>query len=152
MNLIGEPALRNELSQLNLVAAKKAIAATVYATAAEYATTGIKLLKVDSWQRQYEFTLALYESAVEATCLSGDFEQMEQLAETVIQEVQTVLDCIKIYEIKIQAYTSQNKLLEAIAIARYALDQLGISLPAEPSQSDIQQAFQNTATRCWKNK
>jgi predicted ATPase/signal transduction histidine kinase/tRNA A-37 threonylcarbamoyl transferase component Bud32 len=146
IELINEPALRNELAQLNLIAARKAIAATVYTAAANYASAGIQLLKIDSWQRQYRFTLALYEAVVEASCLSGAFEQMEQMAETLIQNAKTVFDCIKTYEIKVQAYTSQNKLLEAIALARHALSQLGVNLPNEPTSSDIQQAFQVTAT------
>ncbi|UBF25955.1 AAA family ATPase [Kovacikia minuta CCNUW1] len=145
--LIKEPCTRNELAQLNLLAARKATATTVYTAAAEYATTGINLLKADSWQRQYELTLALYEAAVEATCLTGDFETMEQFSATAMYQTKTVLDGIKIYAIKIQAYTSQNKLLEAIAIARRALEQLGASLPDNPTEVDIQQAFQETATR-----
>jgi predicted ATPase/signal transduction histidine kinase len=145
VDLIAEPARRNELAQLNLIAARKAIATTVYAAAADYATTGIKLLQENSWRRQYTLTLALYESAIEATCLTGNFEQMEELAATLIQQAKTVLDCVNTYATKIQAYTSQNKLLEAITIARYALSRLGVSFPEAPTPGDIEQAFQTTA-------
>jgi predicted ATPase/signal transduction histidine kinase len=146
VDLIAEPARRNELAQLNLIAARKAIATTVYAAAADYAITGIKLLQENSWQRQYLLTLALYEAAIEAACLTGNFEQMEELAATLIQQAKTVLDCVNTYATKIQAYTSQNKLLKAITIARHALSQLGVNFPAEPTPSDIEQAFQATAS------
>jgi len=146
VELITEQAERDELAELNLLAGGKAKAATAYVAALEYANVGIGLLRTDSWQSHYELTLALYELATEVTYLCGLFEQMEQLVETVLHQTKTQLDQIRVYEIKIQAYTSQNKLLQAIAIAQKFLFQFGISFPDEPTQNDIQQALQETST------
>ncbi|HIK17759.1 MAG TPA: AAA family ATPase [Leptolyngbyaceae cyanobacterium M33_DOE_097] len=143
--LIEQPAERNELAHLNLIAAQKAIATTAYTMAATYATTGIQLLPGNAWQRQYVLTLALHEAAVTATGLCGDFEQMEQCTETLLQHAQNPLDCVRAYETKIQAYTSQNRLLDAIAIARQALELFGIHISDAPQQSEVQHAFQETA-------
>ncbi|WP_421658992.1 trifunctional serine/threonine-protein kinase/ATP-binding protein/sensor histidine kinase [Leptothermofonsia sp. ETS-13] len=140
-----EPTKKEELAQLNLCAGQKAKAATAYVTAMNYLAVGISLLQTDCWQSQYDLALALYESAAEAAYLCGEFEQMEFLAETLLTQAHTLLDKVKVYEIKIQAYTSQNRLLEAIAIARQALDQFGIHFPEEPTPAHIQQALQETA-------
>jgi predicted ATPase len=46
----------------------------------EYFNMGRELLTVNSWENQYELTLALHTEAAEAAYLSGDFDQMEKLA------------------------------------------------------------------------
>jgi len=48
---------------LNLVAGKKAKAATCYSAAVEYFNSGRQLLAVNSWENQYELTLALHTEA-----------------------------------------------------------------------------------------
>ena len=133
---------RDRLIQLNLMAGQKAKSSTAYHAAVKYFMQGMELLRLDCWQSQYKITLALYEAAAEAAFLCGEFEQMEEWAEIVLQQAKTLLECVKTYDIKIQAYTSHNQLLEAIAIAYDVLQKFGIYFSQEPKQSDIQQAFQ----------
>ena len=135
---------RVQLAQMNLTAGRKALASMAYPSALKYLNIGIQLLADDSWETKYELTLALYETAAEAAYLGGNFEEMEKLAEVVLQQAKTLLEKVKVYEIKIQSYTSQNRLLEAIAIARQVLQYFGLTFPDSPSQSDIQQSFQET--------
>ncbi|RCJ40801.1 histidine kinase [Nostoc minutum NIES-26] len=139
-NLISEQTQQTELAQLNLKAGHKARAATAYIAAFEYFNTGIALLPPKPWQTQYELTLALYEAATEAAYLSGNFEQMAQLAVIILEHASTLLDKVKIYEIKIQAAQAQHQFLEAVQIALEILEYLGISFPQQPSESDIAQA------------
>ncbi|MEH1830612.1 MAG: AAA family ATPase [Nostoc sp.] len=136
---------RDQLAQLNLLAGRKAKSSTAYQVAIEYLTTGIRLLRSDCWQSQYESALALHESAAEAAYLCGAYEQMEQLAQTVMQQTKTPLDQISIYETKIQAYTAQNDVLGAIVIARQGMSQFGVVFPETPTPQDIQQALHETA-------
>jgi predicted ATPase len=90
--LITKPWEREELAQLNLKAGVKARNATAYETARVYLQTGIELLQPDSWQHQYELALNLHMAATEASYLNGDFEQMQQQVDLVLQEIQTILD------------------------------------------------------------
>ncbi|MEG3930008.1 AAA family ATPase [Microcoleus sp. T3_B1] len=136
---------RDQLAQLNLIAGRKAKASTAYAAANIYLQTGIELLRANCWQTQYELTLNLYIAAAEAAYLNADLEGMEQMAALVLQEAQTILDRVKIYEIQIAAQTAQSKVLETIAVAREALLQLGIELPAEPDEALIGKALQALA-------
>ena len=135
-----------ELAELNLIAGQKAKTATAYESALRYFKVGLELLAANSWQQQYELTLALYESAVETAYLNGDFEQMEQWATVVLQQAKTPIDKMKVYEVKIQTCMAQVKQLEAIEIGLQALELLGVSLPQSPSPLDIQQALSRTAT------
>ncbi len=143
--LITQQRERETLAQLNLKAGQKARNSTAYTAANIYLQTGIELLTVNCWQTQYELTINLYVAAVEAAYLNADLDCMEQMAALVLQEAQTILDKIKIYKIQIVAQTAQSKMLEAIAVARDALLQLGVELPTAPDEAKISKALQTLA-------
>ncbi|MEG4943151.1 ATP-binding sensor histidine kinase [Microcoleus sp. F4-D5] len=142
---VGDQSERTEIAKLNLTAGQKAKAATAYAAATEYLQVSLGLLAEDSWIYQYELTLILHTEAAEAAFLSGDFDRMQKLAEVVQNSAKTLLDKIKVYEVQIQAYVSQNKLLEAVNIALEILKLLGVEFPSQPNPSDIGQAFTETS-------
>ncbi len=142
--LLAEPATRHEVAQLNLLAGKKAQAATAYRAAWDYFTAGRQLLPEDGWQSQYPFALNLFEASVEAAYLSGHFEAMEELAAIVLTNARTLLDTIKVYEVKIEALNAQNKLLEAVHTGLEVLQSFGIEFPEKPGQADIVAALQET--------
>ncbi|MEG5162962.1 AAA family ATPase [Microcoleus sp. AT3-A2] len=147
IELITQLSERETLAQLNLKAGQKARSSTAYAAANIYLQTGIELLTANCWQSQYELTLNLYIAATEAAYLNADIEGMEHKAALVLQEAKTILDKIKIYEIQIVAQTAQGKILEAIAVARDALLQLGVELPTEPDEASIGKALQGLASQ-----
>ncbi len=146
VELITHQTERDELAQLNLIAGRKAKASTAYAAAKRYLIVGIELLEVNAWHSQYALALALHEEAAEAAYLSGDFEQMEQLADTVLQQALTLLDKVKVYDVKIQAAVAQGNPKEAIKIGLVVLNLLGVSLPENPSQLEIQRGLKETAS------
>ncbi len=136
---------RHQLAQLNLIAGRKAQISTAYTDAVRYLSVGIGLLADDSWKSQYELTCRLYESAVEAAYLNGDFEQLEQLADTVLQQAKTLLEKVKVYEVQIIACIVQSKQLEAITIARSVLQLLGVNFPQQATSADIEQGMDEVA-------
>ncbi|MEH2360296.1 trifunctional serine/threonine-protein kinase/ATP-binding protein/sensor histidine kinase [Nostoc sp.] len=141
--LINQQQEREALAKLNLKAGGKARSSTAYAAARIYLQTGIDLLEVNCWQHQYDLTLNLYVAASEASYLNGDFQGMEQMSALVLQNAQTILDKVKIYEIQIIALTGQGQMLEAIAVGREAVAQLGVELPTEVDEAKIGVALQN---------
>ncbi|WP_445248867.1 trifunctional serine/threonine-protein kinase/ATP-binding protein/sensor histidine kinase [Microcoleus sp. OTE_8_concoct_300] len=145
IELIVQPSEREALAKLNLAAGCKARNSTAYTAARVYLQVGVELLRANCWQSQYELTLNLYVAAAEAAYLNADFDAMEQMAARVLQNAQTILDKIKIYEIQIVAQTAQSKTLEAIAVARDALWQLGVELPTEADEGKIGKALQSLA-------
>ncbi|MGJ5632806.1 trifunctional serine/threonine-protein kinase/ATP-binding protein/sensor histidine kinase [Nostoc sp. CALU 1950] len=140
--LITQPTQREELAQLNLIACRKAKSSTAYQAAREYATVGLSLLAENTWQQQYEMTLALYELAAEVAMLNGNFEAMEKFIDIVIQQARSLPEKVNVYCIRIQSHISQSKLTSAIAIAQPILQQLGVTFPETPTPSDIQQEIQ----------
>ncbi|MEZ2276447.1 MAG: adenylate/guanylate cyclase domain-containing protein, partial [Microcoleus sp.] len=141
--LIAQANEREALAQLNLKAGQKARNSTAYAASKVYLQIGIELLTDNCWQSQYELTLNLYVTAAEVAYLNADFDGMAQIAAEVLQAARTILDKVKTYEILITAQTAQNKMLEAIAVGRDALAQLGVELPNESEQVKIDLALQS---------
>ncbi|MGL5062866.1 MAG: ATP-binding protein, partial [Microcoleus sp.] len=144
VELVVEPDQRNQLAQLNLIAGQKARTANAYAASFEYLTVGISLLASDSWIQSYDLALRLHESAAEAAYLSSNFEAMEQLVKVVLQQAKTLLDKVKIYDVRIQGYGAQNELRKALDTALEILQVLGVSFPEIPGEIDIQQTLAET--------
>ncbi|MFN6513512.1 MAG: AAA family ATPase [Nostoc sp. CreGUA01] len=146
------PTPQIKIAELNLQAGQKAKSATAYAAAYQYSTTGIALVKFSQfqdeycWKNHYELTLALHELATETAYLSGDFGQMEQWADIVMQQSKTAVDKMKVYAVKIQANMAQAKKLEAVKIGLEALKLVGVNIPESPEPSDIQQALTQVAS------
>ena len=136
-SLITEQSERDELVQLNLIAGKKAKILTAYQPALKYLQTGIELLAINSWQQQYHLSLSLYEEAAEAAYLNNKLTLMDEFVEVVLSKAKTVLDKVKVYEVKIQTYTLQAKFTEAINTALEVLNLLGVRFPKQPSKLDV---------------
>ncbi|MCT7964701.1 serine/threonine protein kinase, partial [Laspinema sp. D1] len=99
---------------------------------------GLALLPPDSWQTEYEFTLALHVETVEVYYLNTRFEDAEQLGAVVLQEAQSLLERVKIYELKIQSQYAQFQLQSVIETALEILEPLGVVLPRTPTQEQIE--------------
>jgi signal transduction histidine kinase len=146
-SLINQQQEREALAKLNLKAGRKARSFTAYVATTIYIQTGIELLTDNSWESQYELTLNLYVAATEAAYLNADLDGMEQMAKFVLQNAQTILDKVKIYEIQITSLTAHGHMLEAIAVGRDVLKQLGVELPTEPDEAFIGKGLQALANQ-----
>ncbi|NEO42510.1 MAG: AAA family ATPase [Moorea sp. SIOASIH] len=133
-DLITNPSQREQLAGLNLLAGKKAKSATAYEPALRYFNSGLKLLAPDSWESNYELSLALSIAAVEAEYLTVNLERAKHLSKIVLKQAKTFLDKIKVYELQILFYISQNKMNEAIDLGINVLKMLGIAIPTEAQE------------------
>ncbi|MEH2390216.1 MAG: AAA family ATPase [Nostoc sp.] len=152
VELIEQPTAREELAKLNLIAGRKAKNSTAYSAAVKYFAVGRNLLNSDRWKSQYNLTLKLYVEATEAAYLNTDIDEMEQLAEMVLEQAKTALDTVKVYGVRINAYTSQGQLLEAINTGLMILKQFEIDLPESPDLEDVARISQQTQALLGTNK
>ncbi|NEQ65212.1 MAG: AAA family ATPase, partial [Symploca sp. SIO2D2] len=132
---------REALARLNLQAGIKAREANAYGAVLFYLDTGISLLEENSWQTQYQLTLDLYQEATKAAYLNRESERMEELADILAKEAKTPRDRLELGKIKLDAYTNQARLAEALAVGLSTLATLGIEFPPEPSQADFATAL-----------
>ncbi|ABA23600.1 Serine/Threonine protein kinase and Signal Transduction Histidine Kinase (STHK) with GAF sensor [Trichormus variabilis ATCC 29413] len=147
ISMITELEQRYQYAQLNLQAGYKAKDSTAYNAALHYFDKGMQFLPTDSWDKNYNLTLLIYESAAEVALLSCDFKQMDTLIQIVLKNTNDLLEQVKVYEIKLQAYQVQNQQLQAIKIGREILQKLGVILPESITLSDIQRQVQHTLTK-----
>ncbi|MBD3887029.1 serine/threonine-protein kinase PknK [Phormidium tenue FACHB-886] len=138
IELVGDRAERNEIARLNLLAAQKAKGAIAYGTAKSYLAMSRAWLAESSWQMNSDLSLEIYTETTEVAYLCGDFQEVEQWAAIVLQQAKTVLDTVKVYNVRIQTAIAQGQSLKAIDTALQVLQQLGISFPKKPSQSEVQ--------------
>ncbi|NEO88154.1 MAG: serine/threonine-protein kinase PknK, partial [Spirulina sp. SIO3F2] len=138
INLITQQSQRYELAKLNLIAGKKTKICTAYTAAFEYLSQAIEMLVEDSWQTEYKFTLDLYSELTEVSYLKGEFELMERFGDIVLNRASNLLDKIKVYEIKLQAYSVQNQFIKGIHTGLVCLRALGVDLPDDPNAEDME--------------
>jgi len=146
-SLATTPEEKIQLIQLNLQAAQKAKFATAYRMVTPYLHHGYHWLTPTHWQTDYDLALSYHLELSEARYLGGDFDQMETVADIVLQQARTPLDTVKVYEILVQAYTGQTQYLKAIQTARKGLSLFGVELPEKPTPADLASAWASTASR-----
>ncbi|KOA20074.1 autoinducer 2 sensor kinase/phosphatase LuxQ [Clostridium homopropionicum DSM 5847] len=125
------------LTKLNLASGKRAASFYAYDRALEYFKRGIETLGSEGWLKHYELTLSLLTEATTAAYASGQVELMKKYGNEVLENGRTLLDKCKIYEIRIEHLTVENKLKEAVDEARYVLSLFNVNLPVNPTTLDI---------------
>ena len=142
VKFLAAKAEKDELAKLNLIAGKKAKASNAYEAAVRYLNVGLGLINspqspvsiASSWQTDYDLTLNLHVEAAEAEYLNTNFGRSQELAEVVLQQATNLLDKVKVYELQIPSYISQNQMIEAIDTGLKALEILGFSLSKIPPE------------------
>lgn len=142
--IIIDEAKRVKLAELNLKAGKMAKKSSAYYSAYIYFNQGIKLLSSNAWEEYYDLTLQLYSDITEAAHLINEHKEMEKFAEVVLNNGKTLIDKIKVYKIKIEAYQARLSLKEAMKISTSVLKSLGIYIPSEPKPCDFEESFKVT--------
>jgi len=135
---------RESLARLNLWSGQRAKAAAAYAQALEYLLVGAEMLGEALWTTQHDLGLTLRSEAAEAAYLSTDFERSEELVREVLAHVKDVIEEASVYEIRIQSYMAQQRLVESVDAALEVLKKLGVSLPRSPGDLRILAGFLRT--------
>jgi predicted ATPase len=137
-----EKSEKYELAKLNLIAGKKAKASNAYEPAVRYLNVGLGLINPlgvgsvggSSWETDYDLTLNLHVEAAEAEYLNTNFGRSQELADVVLQQATNLLDKVKVYELQIQSYLSQNQMIKAIDTGLKALEILEFTLSEIPPE------------------
>ncbi|MBD3561022.1 serine/threonine-protein kinase PknK, partial [Planktothrix sp. FACHB-1355] len=128
---------RDKLANLNLIAGKKAKAATAYEAAVNYLYVGIGLLSPSSWESQYDLSLNLYVEIAESEYLNTNFDRANSYAEIILQKATNLLDKVKVYELKIQMYVARLAVQDAVDTGLSVVEMLGVPLLEEAPKNLI---------------
>ncbi|MDZ8189858.1 MAG: AAA family ATPase [Nostoc sp. ChiSLP02] len=144
LHLLIQESEKIELAKLNLLAGKKAKAATAYEAAARYLNIGLELLTANSWQQYYDLTLNLYIETTETEYLNGNFAKSHYLADIALDRANSILDKVKLYEVIMLTYMAQNQMPKVLEIGVKALRELGVILPKKPTKLNVLSALIKT--------
>lgn len=144
IDLIEDPEERLALAALNLDAGRKAKAAAANAAARGYFEHGLTCLSRHAnemhrlaFERSYAIALALTEEVAEASYLVADFETTNRHIDALLRHARRLSDKVKATQVRINALLAENQFSASIAAAREILPALGIELPHEPTEADV---------------
>lgn len=121
---------RLELTNLNLLAGKKAIELSAFLPAIEYLAKGIELLPEDCWKNHYKLSLDLFSAIAEAEYCVGDTEGTEYHCNEVLAQANHSLeDKFRAYNTLIFSTGNNGRTSDAIDLCLRVLSQLGCTFP-----------------------
>jgi predicted ATPase/DNA-binding SARP family transcriptional activator/GAF domain-containing protein len=126
------------LARLNLAAAQKAQVAAAYEEADQYLTKARQLLGAAGWEVNYGLTYQVYRHQAEIALLSGRQEESEALLHKLLARSHSDFDRVGVYDLLIQKYTLENKLVAAVRVGRAALRLLGVELPERCTTAEVE--------------
>ncbi|AFY81258.1 trifunctional serine/threonine-protein kinase/ATP-binding protein/sensor histidine kinase [Oscillatoria acuminata] len=129
--LIQDQAELRNLAKLNLATGQKAKSATAYEQALRYLQFGLQLLGEAGWQQDYEITFNLSIAVLEIHYLQGNFSQAEALYQSSFGQAKTLLDQVKLSELKILVDLAKNQPKIALETGLEVLNLLGVVLPTQ---------------------
>ena len=137
LSLITEPTEKEHLARYNLWAGNKAMASTAYQAGAAYFETGISLLGIDAWEKNYEMALALHQGQLQCLYLLGDFDSSERIFITAERHAKTKLQKAETYLIKIHAYAVINEHQQVFEICAKTLKLFGVNITIKISRVKV---------------
>jgi histidine kinase len=137
VQLIGERAEQETLTDLNFEAGRRARRSNAYDAALSYFHVALTLIGERGWEQRYELTLALHTEAAQAALLAQQYAEVETLVERILQRAHTLLDKIDAYGVRIEALIAQTKMREAATLGFAVLKMLGVSFPKRCSRRRI---------------
>lgn len=132
--LISNLAQKEELGQLNLIAAKKAKSVIAYNQAFKYLKMSRYFLEQNQRKGLSENSLQLYQELLELAYLCGEFQEAEEIAEILKTSPENRLGLMKLYEVKMQTLIAEGKLLDAVNLGKEGLEKSQISLSSSPRE------------------
>jgi PAS domain S-box-containing protein len=132
---------REQLAELNLVAGKRAKAATAYASALSYLNAGAALLVEDCWEHQHELIFQLELHRAECEFLTGA-PAAEQRLNLLSTRAANMLERAAVACLRVDLYTSLDQSSRAIAVGLDYLQHLGIDWSPHPTQEEARREYQ----------
>ncbi len=128
---------RLELARIYLKAGRSAKSYAAYDKALDYFQKGIDKMGPEFWRIDQTLALVFYTETTGAAYVCGHHDRMKACADTVLAHTEDLMDRAGVYEILIEFYTVQNRLKDALDLARQVLKMFGLNIPENPARADI---------------
>jgi len=127
----------HNLINLNIEAGKKAMDSTAFSSALSYFERAIELLPEDPWISLQDICSQLLMLAAETALLEKQYSKMELWINELLAHTRLPIEQASIWALRLQAYTAQNRLEEAVDASHTALSFLNVNLAIKPSSPTV---------------
>jgi len=133
---------REQLAELNLIAGKRATAATAYASALNYLIAGATLLGDDRWERRHELTFPLELHRAECEFLTGALAAAEQRLTMLSARAANTVERATVACLRVDVYTTLDRSDRAVAVCLDYLRHLGLDWSAHPTEAEARREYE----------
>ena len=137
MDSISHQSERNAIANLCLRAGEHAVSQGDFALASRFLNFGISLLNRESWKDEYDLTLALYNDSAEVEYSKSNFEYVDELVSTVLENARCFRDTLRARASRIYSLSTRYQMTEAVDESLMVLNHLGEKFPAKPTRFHI---------------
>jgi AAA ATPase domain len=129
---------RRMIANIHWEAGKRAMKLATFSEAASHFNSSISVLHDEAWSGDlYNMSLGLHNCAAEAYYCAGDFDQMDRVLNAVFANASSLEDKLQAYTTLVFANGARHRLHEVISITLSVLNQLGVSIPPNPSNAAV---------------
>ncbi len=133
---------RERLAELNLVAGKRAMASSAYASALTYFSAGAALIGEDAWARRQQLAFALELHAADCELWLGAQPSVEQRLAALATRTVGTIQCAAVASRRVDLYTLSRAIERAVAVGLDYLRQVGIDWAAHPTPLAASREYQ----------
>jgi PAS domain S-box-containing protein len=138
---------REQVAELNLMAAHRARRATAYGSALGYLGAGIAALNEGSWQRRHALCFDLHLVRSECELLAGQTVQADPRLAALLPRARTRAERAAVYRLRVVMHVLCSDYARAVAEAIDCLADFGIELVAHPSDAQRDAAYADVLLR-----
>jgi predicted ATPase/signal transduction histidine kinase len=146
-SLLQGPREQVELAELNLCAARAALARAAPADAVEFAQFGVSLTTQETWHERYELARDLHITAAEAAFETAQHDVLERYVAALRAQARAPVDVSRAYWIQGRVLQAQSRSSDAIDTYFAALAELGVSLERNPTAELVRAERADAAAR-----
>jgi predicted ATPase/signal transduction histidine kinase/DNA-binding NarL/FixJ family response regulator len=144
--LISSREEREQLAEFNLLAARRAKAATAYASALSYLASGAALLPTDAWERRRELTFTIELQRAECEFLTGALVEAEARLAELTRRASSLPDLATVTRLRVDLFMTLGRSDSAVAAGLDYLRRVGIVWSAHPTKDEVRQEY----ARMWR--
>src|SRR5580700_4502107 len=143
---------RFQLAELNLIAGKRAKAATAFASALQYLVAGAALLTDDSWDSSHDLIFQLELHRAECEFLTGESTIAAERMEILRRRATDTIESAAATCLGIDVYLTLGQMDRAIAICLEYLQYLAIDWPLHPTEEQVRREYQRVWSQLGKRE
>lgn len=133
---------RERVAELNLLAGRRAMTSSAYASAQALFIAGMEALGENGRENRHRLSLDLELCLAECEIVVGDLASAEERLTRLSSEARELVDQAKVVCLTVLLYFSTGRSLRAAEVALGFLPRVGINWPMRPSEAKVRREYQ----------